>query len=125
MLSGDLEEITSEGSGDEPVGTDEEAGSSPCIQIGRTYLSWNKRDIWGYGSVSCKGSSANLTIRRHRWNGWQDIVTKTVKYGQGDVYIGYDCTGTGTHDFITRIWGNGPAGDFHYKDSNTIRVTCP
>ncbi len=99
--------------------------TSNCIQIGVTTQT-GSRFIHGYASVSCAGSSANISIRRQRFFvGDDEFVTTPVSSGQGDVHVTYDCIGTGVHNFYTRIWGFNGIGDYVFKDSNNIRVSCP
>lgn len=96
--------------------------SASCIQIGRTYRTGNY--VEGYGSVSCSGSSANLTIQQSRWYGWQDVAQAAVPRSGYDQYVDYYCVGTGTHTFRTIIWGYNVEGLYVQKESNHVTVTC-
>jgi hypothetical protein len=98
--------------------------SNACLQIGLTSVS-SGRYLHGYGSVSCANNSANITIRRQRFFSDDELVTSFVPGLAGDVHITYDCIGTGTHTFYTRIWATALGGGYAYKDSNFVTVTCP
>ncbi|MEH2238909.1 hypothetical protein [Nostoc sp.] len=102
----------------------EQAEAATCnVQIGKTIRSGNT--IIGYGSLSnCPyTSSANLIIQRSRFYGWQDMATVKVT-GSKDVYVSYNCSGTGTHDFRTTISGYTVGGKFRFKESNHIKASC-
>lgn len=96
------------------------------VQIGVTTRTGNL--IQGYGSLSnCPNTaSANVRVYRSRWDGWEAVgPTETARGGAGNVYVTYNCAGTGTHDFRTRIWGTTIGGTPKNKTSNVIyNVSC-
>lgn len=106
-------------------GAPELSAAATCeIHIGVTRASGNV--ISGYGSqANCgtKGTSY-LTIQRSRWYGWEDLVTQTVTGSGHDVYVKYNCAGTGTHDFRTIHTARTIGGEPRFKESNHIRVSC-
>jgi hypothetical protein len=116
------DEIGAEDNGavDEPAG---EARSCQ-IHIGPTYRSGNS--IFGYGSQAGCGSTgtSNLIIQRLRWFGWEDLATRTVQGSGHDVYVSYDCSGTGTHTFRTIHGTINLNASPRLKVSNEIRVNC-
>lgn len=104
----------------------EAATATACdVQIGRTYKSGNQ--IVGYGSLSgCPSSSvADLFIQRQVIPGYWTRVSAIVTAHQGyDVYVRYNCSGTGTQSYRTQIYGNTIGGSARIKNSNTLRVSC-
>jgi hypothetical protein len=82
--------------------------------------------IRGYGSQANCGSSGRsyLTIQRSRWYGWEDLATATVIGSGHDVYVTYNCAGTGTHTFRTIHTGSTIGGTPLFKESNRITATC-
>jgi hypothetical protein len=95
------------------------------LQIGVTRKNGN--DISGYGSQSNCGPNGDsyLTIQRSRWYGWEDLSTQTVHGSGHDVYVHYNCAGTGTHEFRTIHTATTIGGNYKFKESNHITVTCP
>jgi hypothetical protein len=83
--------------------------------------------ISGFGSQARNCGTRGqtfLTIQRYRWFGWENLVTKKIVGPGHDVYVRYNCAGTGTHTYRTihtgRTVGNSPL----FRQSNHIRVTC-
>jgi hypothetical protein len=110
------------GAVDEP-GAEARAGGCE-IHIGTTFRSGNT--IIGYGSQANCGSQGTsyLTIQRSRWFGWEDLTTQSVTGSGHDVYVSYNCSGTGTHTFRTIHTGRTIGGNPVFKGSNQITVTC-
>ncbi|MEV4568574.1 hypothetical protein AB0K12_32805 [Nonomuraea sp. NPDC049419] len=96
------------------------------LHIGRTTKSGNT--IIGYGSQSqdCgTGGTSQLVIQRHRWSGWTDDLATATVVGRGhDVYVRYNCSGTGTHTYRTIHRGRTVGGSPEFKESNHLRVSC-
>lgn len=94
------------------------------IHIGTTYRSGST--IVGYGSQANCGTNgrSTLTIQRSRWYGWEDLVSIPVIGSGHNVYVRYNCAGTGTHDFRTIHTGRTVGGAPLFKGSNVIRVSC-
>lgn len=78
--------------------------------------------VQGYGSqAGCPaGTQSYVQIQRHRWNGWEPVATSMVVGPGHNVYVSYNCSGTGTHTFRTKHMLNGYAT----KYSNEIRKSC-
>ncbi|MFI6510991.1 hypothetical protein ACIBCT_25585 [Streptosporangium sp. NPDC050855] len=102
------------------------AEAAACeVQIGRTSKSGSQ--IVGYGSLSgCPSSStAQLFIQRQTAPGFWSRVSAIATARQGyDVYVRYNCSGTGTQSYRTQINGTTIGGTAKIKNSNTIRVSC-
>lgn len=96
--------------------------SNRCLQVGLTSRSGNT--ISGHGSVSCDHNSADIELQRSRWYGWETVKHAVINGPGGDVYVSYDCGGTGTHDFRTRVSGTTIGGSFEQKISNVITASC-
>jgi hypothetical protein len=100
------------------------SADNSCLQIGVTSRVGN--DVVGYGSVSCPGTIANLSILQRTWDGWPGYTLATVVVpGPGqDYYVWWHCENNGTQTYRTRIWGYNGENNYVYKDSNEIRFYC-
>lgn len=95
------------------------------LEIGVTHRSGNT--IIGFGSQSNCGTSGQsvLTIQRLRTlDIWENLSSATVVGSGHDVFVNYNCTGTGTHTFRTIHQGVTIGGSSVVKVSNSIRETC-
>lgn len=101
-----------------------EAAATCQLHLGPTSRSGNT--ITGYGSQESCGTQgrSTLTIQRSRWFGWEDLVSSTVTGSGHDVFVRYNCSGTGTHEFRTIHTGRTISGSPNFKESNHITVTC-
>ena len=111
----------------EPPPASPEAASiaASCqIHIGVTSRSGNT--ISGFGSQENCGTMgvSQLTIQRSRFFGWEDLTTVNVVGSGHDVFVRYNCSGTGTHDFRTIHTGRTIGGTPLFKGSNIITATC-
>ncbi len=91
-----------------------------ALHIGVTTSS--SRIIQGYGSqAGCASDTKSyVQIERSRWNGWEPMATSMIVGPGHNVYVSYNCSGTGTHTFRTKHMLNGYASRY----SNEIRVNC-
>jgi hypothetical protein len=104
-----------------------------CVtHIGLTYRSGSI--IHGEGSGGCTGGSCSGTrhllessIQRLRWFGWEALVwfpTYRTPPFQVWLPVAYNCAGTGTHTFRTRMIHQRCGYPTKTRYSNEIRETC-
>lgn len=95
--------------------------AAACVlHIGTTSASGNI--IQGYGSqAGCASDTKSyVQIERERWYGWEPMATSMITGPGYNVYVSYNCSGTGTHTFRTKHMLNG----YSPRYSNTVRKSC-
>jgi hypothetical protein len=93
-----------------------------CLQIGTTVQHGNTINSAARFLDPCSGT-ATLIIQRSRWYGWEDMQTEAITAG-GWKGIGYDCSGTGDHDFRSIVEAVNGAGQFESHTSWVINANC-
>lgn len=107
--------------------TSQEVGTAATCELHIGPLTRSGNVFTGYGSMANCGAlgSSTIAIQRERFLGtWENVASATIRGSGHDVYVRYNCTGTGTHTFRARNYGTTVGGEWRSKESNKIRLSC-